>query len=102
MPYTNRRQWPRYDKLHLIQFALVTDDAYKISSVVNFSCGGLCLIHREPLDEGIPVRIKLDASLAGSSKVIPASVKWCIPDSIGGYAIGLEYSSRLDWNMPDV
>lgn len=101
LPKINRRQWPRHEKRYLVQVATSLASGSIPATVSNFSRGGLCFLHTEPLDKGAGVMIRLPQDLVGLSRDVRARVKWCVPSSTGGYAVGVQYEEPLRWTRYD-
>jgi hypothetical protein len=96
-PKINRRQWPRHEKKYLVQIAMSLQSGFSPATVYNFSRGGLCFVHPEPLDKGSGVMVRLPQDLVGLARDVKAKVKWCVPSSLGGYSIGIRYEEPLLW-----
>jgi hypothetical protein len=96
-PNINRRQWPRHEKKYLVQIFTSLQSGYSPATVYNFSRGGLCFVHPEPLDKGSGVMVRLPQDLVGLARDVKAKVKWCVPSSIGGYAVGIQYAEPQHW-----
>jgi len=96
-PNINRRQWPRHEKKYLVQISTSLQSGYSPATVYNFSRGGLCFVHPEPLDKGSGVMVRLPQDLVGLARDVKGRVKWCVPSSTGGFAIGIQYEEPLRW-----
>lgn len=97
MSRNNRRQWPRHEKKIHIQFTSALKNGFTVSTVANFSRGGLCIVSAEPMPRGRRVLVRLNRDLAGLAQEVWTTVKWSVPASVGGYALGLEYEHPLTW-----
>lgn len=97
LPKINRRQWPRHEKQYLVQISTSLASGSTPATVSNFSRGGLCFLHAEPLDKGAGVMIRLPQDLIGLARDVRAKVKWCVPSRSGGYAVGVQYVEPLRW-----
>jgi hypothetical protein len=97
LPKINRRQWPRHEKQYLVQITTSLASGSRPATVSNFSRGGLCFMHAEPLEKGASVMIRLAQDLIGLARDVRARVKWCVPSPAGGYVIGVQYEEPLRW-----
>lgn len=96
-PNVNRRQWPRHEKKYLVQIATSLQSGFSPATVFNFSRGGLCFVQPEPLEKGSGVMVRLPQDLVSLARDVRAQVKWCVPSSTGGFAIGIQYEEPLRW-----
>jgi|GEM_PF-1822381 hypothetical protein len=96
-PKINRRQWPRHEKKYLAQIATSLQSGFSPAEVSNFSRGGLCFVHSEILEKGAGVMVRLPQDLVGLARDVKGRVKWCVPSSTGGFAIGIQYEEPLRW-----
>ena len=97
LPKINRRNWPRHEKQHLVHITTSLQAGSRPATVSNFSRGGLCFFHTEPLEKGASVMIRLAQELIGLARDVRATVKWGVPSTSGGYAIGVQYEEPLRW-----
>ena len=97
LPKVNRRQWPRHEKQYLAQVTLSLSSGTIPMTVYNFSRGGLCFLYHEALEKGTNMTVHLPLELMSLSRDMRASVKWCVPASTGGYAVGVQYAEPLNW-----
>ena len=97
LPKINRRQWKRHEKKYLVQISTSLQSGFSSAVVSNFSKGGLCFVHSDPLEKGVRVMVRLPLELVGLSREVRAKVKWCVPASVGGYAVGVEYEESQRW-----
>ncbi len=96
-PKINRRQWPRHEKKYLAQIATSLQSGFSPVEVGNFSRGGLCFVHSEAMEKGDGVMVRLPQDLVGLARDVKARVKWCVPSSTGGFAVGIQYEETLLW-----
>lgn len=96
-PKVNRRQWQRHEKRYLVQISTSLASGSIPAPVSNFSRGGLCFIYSEALDKGASVMVRLPQDLLGLARDVRARVKWCVPSSTGGFAVGVQYEEPLRW-----
>ncbi|MDY0275730.1 MAG: PilZ domain-containing protein [Desulfomicrobium sp.] len=93
----NRRQWQRYAQEVHILWTRSLQEGDRVGIMVNFSRGGLCLVHAEPLEKGQRILLRLPQTMAGLSKDVWAQVAWCVPMANEKYALGLKYENPLLW-----
>jgi len=97
LPKINRRQWPRHEKQCLVQVVASLQSGARPATVSNFSRGGLCCVLPEPMEKGASVMVRLAHEMVGLAREVRGKVKWCVPASVGGYAIGVQYDAPLSW-----
>ena len=96
-PKNNRRNWPRHQKQYLVHITTSLLAGSRPATVSNFSRGGLCFFHSEPLDKGAKVMIRLAQDLIGLARDVRATVKWCVPSPSVGYVVGVQCEEPLRW-----
>jgi hypothetical protein len=84
-----RRTYPRKDLLQIVQYTPSSDTSETaIKGVIkNYTCYGLCLIAREPLEDG--QEIIVNSIIAPPSK--RATVKWQQAIDKDNYRVGLQF-----------
>jgi hypothetical protein len=97
LPKLNRRRWPRHEKQYLARITRSLSSGTIPVTVFNFSKGGLCFLHDEALEKGMGLTVHLPMELVSLATDVRAEVKWCVPSSTGGYAIGVQYEEPLRW-----
>lgn len=95
----NRRKWSRHEKRCPVQIMISLQTGFVAATVSNFSRGGLAFLFHDSLDKGSGVMVRLPRELAGLGREVRARVKWCVPARLGGYAVGVEYETPLNWTM---
>jgi hypothetical protein len=82
---------------YLVQIATSLQSGFSSGQGVQFQRGGICFVHPESLEKGGRVMVRLPQDLVGLARDVKAKVKWCVPSSAGGYAVGMEYEEPLRW-----
>jgi hypothetical protein len=89
---SGQRKYSRCGFSQIITYSLLPqiDDKVSTGMLHDFSYSGLCIVIRNPIQEGQEIFVK--SSLMSNS--ITAVVRWCCDTGNSTYKVGLEFKSK--------